>query len=296
MAQSIHANRDLPKAKVNEKKRAARFFLHSTRDSELIVLAVCNFVCSVYATLEFQSLSLYWLSGLGAVCVFLQCTNYQCISHNFIHNRFFKSDFLNHAFSIFNSLVLGVPQSMYEAHHLNHHQFNNREGDFSTIYLWSESKVPPTRESSWSYSLVGPVRANLGKLYRFARQLRLHRRIQAELAAVVIFNLYLVVMSWRGFLFFYLPVLYFGQVLAYLENYLEHSGALVGDVKRDSVSSYGSFYNLVWFNNGYHQEHHYRPKIHWTEIPKIRTSLPPETERHVVKWAHFTNTGRSSLS
>ena len=32
------------------------------------------------------------------------------------------------------------------------------------------------------------------------------------------------------------------------------------------MSSYGKVYNWIFFNNGYHAEHHFRPKAHWTKM------------------------------
>jgi fatty acid desaturase len=32
------------------------------------------------------------------------------------------------------------------------------------------------------------------------------------------------------------------------------------------VSSYDKLYNWTWFYNGYHAEHHFRPKVHWTRM------------------------------
>ena len=99
------------------------------------------------------------------------------------------------------------------------------------------------------------------------------------------------VLNPRGLLLFYLPVWYFGNAAAQAENYLEHYGAIPGNRKTDSVSSYGRLYNLIWFNNGYHQEHHYRPQTHWTRVPEVRELLPPESERRVVRGAHWFNFG-----
>jgi hypothetical protein len=32
------------------------------------------------------------------------------------------------------------------------------------------------------------------------------------------------------------------------------------------VSSYDKLYNWLWFFNGFHAEHHFRPKVHWTRM------------------------------
>jgi fatty acid desaturase len=99
----------------------------------------------------------------------------------------------------------------------------------------------------------------------------------------------LAVLNPRGFFLFYVPLWYLGQCGALAENYLEHHGARPGNRVTDSVSCYSWFYNLIWFNNGYHQEHHYRPQIHWTKIPAVRAQLPPDSERRVTPFAHWFN-------
>jgi fatty acid desaturase len=99
------------------------------------------------------------------------------------------------------------------------------------------------------------------------------------------------ILNLPGLVFFYLPVWYLGNAAAQAENYLEHHGAIPGNRKTDSVSSYGRLYNLIWFNNGYHQEHHYRPQLHWTRVPGLRALLPPESDRRVVRGAHWFNFG-----
>ena len=37
---------------------------------------------------------------------------------------------------------------------------------------------------------------------------------------------------------------------------------------RGAVSHYGALYNLAFFNDGYHVEHHARPGEHWTRLPR----------------------------
>ena len=60
----------------------------------------------------------------------------------------------------------------------------------------------------------------------------------------------------------YLPGWLGGLALCWLQGHFEHH--------RGTVSHYGGLYNLIWFNNGYHQEHHLRPLTHWTQMPKVR--------------------------
>jgi fatty acid desaturase len=39
------------------------------------------------------------------------------------------------------------------------------------------------------------------------------------------------------------------------------------------VSSYGKIYNWLFFYNGYHAEHHFRPKVHWTKMEQFHQSI-----------------------
>src|SRR5262249_31384632 len=56
---------------------------------------------------------------------------------------------------------------------------------------------------------------------------------------------------------------------------LEHYGAQPGNAFANSVSSYNRWYNFLWFNNGYHQEHHWDPKVHWTRMRLLHEQIQP---------------------
>jgi hypothetical protein len=61
-------------------------------------------------------------------------------------------------------------------------------------------------------------------------------------------------------------------LLCWQHDHYEHA--------RGTVSHYGALYNLLFFNDGYHAEHHARPGTHWRRLPAIRqagaeTSLWP---------------------
>ena len=50
-----------------------------------------------------------------------------------------------------------------------------------------------------------------------------------------------------------------------------------GNYFANSVSSYNRLYNLFWFNNGYHQEHHWDPKTHWTMMDRLRQQIKKQS-------------------
>ena len=274
-----------------------KIFAHSRSDALLVLLALVQLAVLVYGVLSVGSVAWGTSLALGLVSVFLMCTNFQCVAHNFIHNPFFKSRRLNLAFGVFNSLLIGGSQSLYRIHHLHHHKYNNDAPDPETgttkdlTSTWKYSPWPWREESFWSYALVGYFRSDFGFLLREVKRKGLLSWAIWEMAALFALLIAMGVLNPRGLVLFYLPVWYFGNAAAQAENYLEHYGAIPGDRKTDSVSSYGRLYNLIWFNNGYHQEHHYRPQTHWTRVPEVRELLPPESARRVVRGAHWFNFG-----
>ena len=55
------------------------------------------------------------------------------------------------------------------------------------------------------------------------------------------------------------------------------------------MSSYHALYNLLWMNNGYHAEHHYRPKPHWTEMKQLHLQFAERQRQagvHVLRLPH----------
>lgn len=283
------------KAPSRAKRPRAGIFAHSRLDSLLVAAAAVQLAVLVYGAWSCGRVPWSVTLALGAISVFLMCTNFQCMAHNFIHNPFFRSQRLNATFGLINSLLLGGSQTLYRLHHLHHHKYNNdlpdpltgTTNDFTSTWRYGQ---PPTREENIvSYALLGYFRSDFGLLIREAQRRRLMHKVWWETAALAVALVALATMNLRGFLYFYLPVWFLGNAAAMAENYLEHHGATPGNRQTDSVSCYNPFYNFVWFNNGYHQEHHYRPQVHWTRVAEVRGLLPPASQRRVVRGAHWFN-------
>lgn len=188
-----------------------------------------------------------------------------------------------------------MPQSLYRLHHLNHHRYNNdmqdlfthTTNDWSSIYRYSD--IPKQPENFWTYAFKSIFRADLKMLYRLADTQGQKNQVNKEIIAIVLFWLILISINFYGFVFFFVPTWFLGQCAAFAENYMEHYRSVPGNRLTDSVSCYGSLYNLIWFNNGYHQEHHFRPNVHWTQIKDIKKEMLPINKRMVVKGAHWFN-------
>src|SRR5207247_7503062 len=73
------------------------------------------------------------------------CWNLQCIAHNFIHNPYFSNVWLNRAYSVLETIALGVPHVFYHHYHMNHHWGDNDKKrpdgttkDWSSIYRYGK--------------------------------------------------------------------------------------------------------------------------------------------------------------
>jgi fatty acid desaturase len=89
---------------------------------------------------------------------------------------------------------------------------------------------------------------------------------------------------------FFLPFFYLGHCFSYLNGYFRHYGANPDKPIAWGVSSYGKLYNWIFFYNGYHAEHHFRPKVHWTKMEKFQRQIAELQKREgvrVINHAHM---------
>jgi hypothetical protein len=80
----------------------------------------------------------------------------------------------------------------------------------------------------------------------------------------------------------YLPGLVIGLGLCQLQGHYEHA--------RGTTGNYGRIYNLLFFNDGYHGEHHAHPGAHWTELPQyVLNDAPASRWPAVLRWLEVVN-------
>ena len=272
-------------------------FRYSSLDGVLVLSTVAIVGLLLATFLCFDQLSWWVLGPAFVVIAWSYCWNLQCIAHNFIHNPFFHNPWLNRVFSVLNSIALGVPQILYHHYHLNHHWGDNdakgpdgTTKDWSSIYRYGKGDQP---EAFWKYVLVSFFRVEVGPVVRTVAR---HGRGQITLLVVeslvlAVFWSAMLLVNWRYLVLFYLPSYYIGWALSYAEGYLEHYGCQPGNPYANSVSSYHKLYNLFWFNNGYHQEHHWDPKCHWTQMYHLHARIKPRLDANgtrVLRGPHIT--------
>jgi fatty acid desaturase len=275
--------------------RSRSFFRSSAYDAVPALCGVGIVALIVWTFLAFDRLPWWVLVPAFIAVAYSYLWNLQCISHNFIHNPFFTNVWLNRAYSVLETLAIGVPHVLYHHYHMNHHWGDNdRKGpdgttrDWSSIYRHSKDDKP---EPFWRYCLVSFFRVETAPVVRTAARHHHLPQLVVESVVLVGFWAVLAVVNWRYLVFFYLPSYYLGWVLSYAEGYLEHYGAQPGNPFANSVSSYHRLYNLLWFNNGYHQEHHWDPKVHWTRMHELHHQIKRQLDANqtrTLRWPHMT--------
>ncbi len=250
-------------------------FRYSRKDGILVLIAILQLALLVFWCLNFGKTSFFQDTVLLVVSALLFYFNPIVITHNFLHCPFFKKSSLNSYFAVINSMNFGLPQILYKFHHLTHHKFNNDpvyEGttkDPSSTFRFGHDGE---QEHFISYCALGLFRDGTSIAYRQATAKSSDKtQFLLELAAVFLFHGLMIYINWLWYFSCYILVFYIGWFLAHLENYYEHYAATDPQNRfANSVSYYHRGYNFLMFNEGFHQEHHIKPAVHWTQRPKVR--------------------------
>jgi hypothetical protein len=86
--------------------------------------------------------------------------------------------------------------------------------------------------------------------------------IVLQAGLVLLFWAAIAAVSPAFFVATYLPGYLGGLALCALHGHYEHAGG--------TTSHYGTLYNVLLFNDGYHVEHHAHPGVPWNRLPQVR--------------------------
>ncbi len=273
------------------KKQTTGFFAYSNWDIFPAIAGVLNaaFVVLFYIAFAYWKAPWWVLICMGFTFSVSIGWNINSVSHNFVHNPFFRWNFLNRAFSVMQSLALGFSQVAYDAVHTRHHRGNSDRKDdtgdtIDWVSIYRHSHDHDDAESVWKYTFLSFMRDDP---IAIIKELRVRSESEARWGKIEIFSfmgLYIVMCIVNlKFMLFFVPFWYLGHCLSYLNGYYLHYG---GDTEQPiawGVSSYEPIYNWLWFNNGYHAEHHFRPKMHWTKMKEFHAQIAEDQKKAGVR-------------
>jgi hypothetical protein len=109
-------------------------------------------------------------------------------------------------------------------------------------------------------------------------RIRLSFELSAQTALILALWAAIAIRAPGYFFRVYAPGYLLGLALCAIHGYYEHA--------HGATSCYSKLYNLVFFNDGYHVEHHANPAIHWTRLsarrdPTARRSVWPAPLRWI---------------
>ncbi len=269
---------------------------NTPKDAILAGISVAQLAITVGSAVAWDALPTGVRIATGVLLTMMMAYNIIVVSHLFTHVPWFVSPRLNAAMSVLNSINIGQSVQAYQFTHVrNHHRYNNdrQDADGSTRDRSSTYRKGKNgqHERLLSYAVGGALSSLAGRaaevamgvrgwrvtdenLLRLAsrqpdRRERELRQIRIDRAAHCLALVGFALISWQWTLVCYLPAFACALVLVNVQNYFRHYGADPDSRTTDSVSHYGRFYNLVTFNDGYHQEHHLSPASHWSQMPEV---------------------------
>ena len=266
---------------VERLKTTSKLFAHTRMDAIPVAAALLH--CAYFFGMFwlFPRVPLWVMLPLGLLYSVSISWNINGISHNFIHNPYFRAPLLNRLFSLLESVPVGFSQIFYDCIHMQHHRGNadrpdehGQTVDWISIYKHGHDGEA---EHPLKYTFLSFFRDDPAMVLRELKRKNPWDAFwgMVELALFGGTFITLGILNWR-YLCFLLPFYYLGHSLSYLNGYYRHYGGNPDVPIAWGVSSYDMLYNWTWFFNGYHAEHHFRPKVHWTRMRALRAEIADE--------------------
>jgi fatty acid desaturase len=274
--------------KILRRRSSMKVFAYSKWDAVCVLCGLLHFAYVITFFFVFPYAPWWLLICMGIIYSVSVSWNINGVSHNLIHNPFFKSRILNRLFGVMESVTLGISQTFYKHVHHRHHMGNSdrpdengETHDWISIYRHGHDGEA---ENPWSYIFLSYLREDPKRIYR---EMKRKNPVDARwgIIEIVILGATIAigfVLDWKFWIFF-LPFYYLGHCCTYLNGFFLHYGGNPDKPIAWGVSSYDKWYNLLWFNNGYHAEHHYRPKLHWTKMDQFHHDILEQQRKEGVR-------------
>jgi fatty acid desaturase len=229
----------------------------------ITLLFVCDLV--VYATVD----SPLWLAGWvalglvprGGICAF---------NHHHQHLSVFRVPALNRLLELMYGLQTGITSHGWVLHHsLGHHvNYLDQQKDQSR---WRRDDGTQMREVE--YALVVGATA-YPRMWDVARRTPRYVRVFIAMAALTV-AVVGALAAWRPLpaLFVFVMPMTFMLFHTAWATYTHHAGKKTSShfVASNNIIHRG--YNLLTGNLGYHTAHHYKPGVHWSQLPALHAEI-----------------------
>lgn len=256
----------------------------------LAYMVVTTALLAVQWSLDEINPFLYVLSLFMAVSVAV-------MAHNHNHLPMWRPRWLNTLTDYWLTLFYGFPAFAWiPTHNMNHHSLNNKEGDYTITYRYSERNNLFTLLSYPSISSFHQQRP----IKDYLRDLKQNNRTNFILAVsqyvvLVAFLVVAAIVDWQKALFLILIPQQFALFAILLFNYMQHIHADEESDYNHSRNFVGPMLNTFLFNNGYHTIHHERAGIHWSNLPEAHAKIEHLIDDSLKERSFWWYVGRTYL-
>lgn len=214
------------------------------------------------------------------------------IIHNHNHLPIWKNKLMNTLTDWWLTVFYGFPIFAWiPTHNKNHHRLNNREGDYTITYRFSEKNNLVTLLTYPSIS--GFYQQKAIKLYLKEQYQKDRTRFWLCISQYAILAIWLAaafILDWKkALLFVFIPqqVSLFSVLIF---NYVQHVHANE-ESEYNHSRNFTGLLNFFLFNNGYHTIHHDKAGLHWSVVPqehkKIAHLIHPSLQERSFWWYIF---------
>jgi fatty acid desaturase len=252
----------------------------------------------IYMVLTTGLLIYQWTTiGFHPAVYFVYCflsVAVSVITHNHNHVRMWKSNFLNTLQDWWLTVFYGFPVFAWiPTHNKNHHKMNNRPGDYTITYRFSEKNNLITLLSYPTISGFYQQKAIRDYLKDNFKNNK--SRFFLSIAQYVILVLWIAAalfIDWRKAIYFVIIPQQISLFSVLIFNYVQHVHANE-ESKWNHSRNFTGFLNFMLFNNGYHTIHHETAGLHWSLVPpehkKIEQNIDSALLERSFWWYIFRN-------
>jgi fatty acid desaturase len=205
-----------------------------------------------------------------------------------------KSDFLNTLQDWWLTVFYGFPVFAWiPTHNKNHHKLNNKPGDYTITYRFSEKNNLVTLLSYPTIS--GYYQQKAIKEYLKAMYNSKKGRFLLSIAQYIVLVAWIAAflfIDWKKSLWFVIIPQQVSLFSVLIFNYVQHVHANE-ESEWNHSRNFTGFLNFMLFNNGLHTIHHETAGLHWSQVPeehkKIEKNIDPALLERSFWWYIFRN-------
>lgn len=252
----------------------------------------------IYMFITTSLFILQWtVIGFNPVVFIIYCffsISVAVITHNHNHVRIWKSNFLNTLQDWWLTVFYGFPVFAWiPTHNKNHHKMNNRIGDYTITYRFSEKNnfltllTYPTISGFYQQKAI---RDYLKDMFKNKRS-RFYLAISQYFILVLWIAAFLL-LDWKKALLYVIIPQQVSLFSVLIFNYVQHVHANE-ESEWNHSRNFTGFLNFMLFNNGLHTVHHETAGLHWSQVPeehkKVEHLIDDSLKERSFWWYIFRN-------